>query len=95
MTNLLPGTYGVYVRGAANTLWASAEIPVAGKDVPGVVLRLQPAVTVSGRVEFDATTLTPPAMPPRITLKPPDALIPVTIAVRPGQDVSAHDGDAG
>jgi hypothetical protein len=57
---------------AATSLWATAEVQVQGADVQGVALSLQPAMTVSGRVGFDATTAKPPAdlSAVRMTLQP-------------------------
>jgi hypothetical protein len=41
-------------------LWASLEFVASGQPLTGQVLRLQPGMTLSGRVAFDATTATPP-----------------------------------
>ena len=41
-------------------LYAIAELDVAGADITGVTLSLQPAASVSGRVVFDSTTSSPP-----------------------------------
>jgi uncharacterized protein (DUF2141 family) len=43
------------------SLFAIQELSVAGEDITGIALTLRPAVAISGRVTFDATTLTPPA----------------------------------
>jgi 5-hydroxyisourate hydrolase-like protein (transthyretin family) len=44
-------------------LWASVDLAVDGADISGVTLTMRPGLTVSGRVQFDATAngLTPPA----------------------------------
>jgi len=42
-------------------LWASADVTVNGQNVANVVLNLQPGMTISGRVAFDGSTLTPPS----------------------------------
>ena len=54
-------------RGSATTnnpdvasLFAMQELSIDGADVTGVTLTLGPALSLSGRIEFDATTLTPP-----------------------------------
>jgi len=47
------------------TLWASSEFDVNGQDLSGIVLRLQPGMTVSGKVIFDSTT--PPLPDPTRT----------------------------
>jgi hypothetical protein len=41
-------------------LWASLDLTVDGQDLSDLVLSLRPGMTVSGRVVFEATTLTPP-----------------------------------
>ena len=43
------------------SVWAMADVFVRGTDVSGVTLSLQPSLTVSGKVNFTGTTLTPPA----------------------------------
>ncbi len=43
----------------AEVLWASADVTVGGQDVSGLVLTLQPGMTVSGRIEFQGTGLPP------------------------------------
>jgi protocatechuate 3,4-dioxygenase beta subunit len=42
-------------------LWAISEVVVAGRNVPDVAVALQPGLPVTGRIRFDATTLSPPA----------------------------------
>jgi hypothetical protein len=65
------------------TWWASADVDVNGEDISGVALAMQPGMSVSGRVVFDATTATPPkdlaAM--RVTLAP---LVPLGSAMMNG-----------
>jgi hypothetical protein len=56
IASLMPG------RGGANALWAREELHVSGQDIGGIVMRLQPGMTVTGRIVFQATTETPPAM---------------------------------
>ncbi len=46
--------------GIAQVLWASADVTVAGQDVPDIPLNLQPGMTLSGRVAFDAKSAQPP-----------------------------------
>jgi hypothetical protein len=52
--------------------WALAVVDLAGDDITGVTLQLQPALRVRGRLAFDATQTTPPADPStlRIALDP-------------------------
>ncbi len=42
-------------------LWASEELAVDGRDLTGLTIRLQPGMSVSGRVSFEASTLPVPA----------------------------------
>jgi len=46
--------------GAGLTLWADQIIEISGQDVGGLLLRLQPGLTVSGRIEFETTKPQPP-----------------------------------
>ncbi len=46
--------------GTVPSLWAMTEVDVRNSDVSGITLQLQPAMTISGRVAFDATALPPP-----------------------------------
>jgi hypothetical protein len=57
MPRLQPGETAPAV---ASTLWATADVHVNGQDVSGIALVLQPGMTLSGRVAFDATALAPP-----------------------------------
>ena len=74
-TNVLPGAYRIMARSqtmtpvpgssppafrAGNVRWAVADIAVAGEDLSGVALTLQPGITVKGRVVFDGAS-PPPA----------------------------------
>jgi hypothetical protein len=47
------------VTNSPPTWWASAGVDVNGEDVSGVSLVMQPGMSFSGRVVFDATTATP------------------------------------
>ena len=53
-------------------LWGSADINVAGEDVPGVSITLQPGMTVSGRITFESSSTLPPTdlSRVRVTLSP-------------------------
>ncbi len=95
-TSVPPGRYTIYARssapampgrgGASATLdpwFAAAEVAVFGQDARGLSLVLQPGVTVSGRVAFDATTLTPP-----------DDLASIRVSLmRPGGGYMSNFGD--
>jgi len=41
-------------------LWASSDITIGGRDISDLVLNLQPGMTVSGRITFEGSSLTPP-----------------------------------
>jgi hypothetical protein len=61
------------------TLWAEQEIEVIGADQTGLSLRLQPGLTISGKIEFETSRTTPPdASAVRIGMSP----------VRPGAGTS-------
>jgi hypothetical protein len=56
---------------AGESLWATANVSVAGGDLSNILLTLQPGLTVTGRVAFDATTLqAPPLAGVRVSLAP-------------------------
>lgn len=44
----------------ADLLYATAEVETRGENVKGVTLMLQSGATLTGRIRFDSTTLTPP-----------------------------------
>jgi sarcosine oxidase gamma subunit len=41
-------------------LWAMSDLAVTSQDLDDVHVTLEPGLTISGRIAFDATTLTPP-----------------------------------
>ena len=45
----------------AMRLWASTDVTVDGRNVSNIVLTLQPGVQITGRVQFEGTTLQPPS----------------------------------
>ena len=61
-TNVAPGRYRISAQQstANGVFFATADVDVAGDDISGVSLVLQPALRLSGRIVFDATTLPPP-----------------------------------
>jgi hypothetical protein len=68
-TNVTAGRYTVTAKRLAEPpLWAQAEVDVSAADVTGLELRLQPALTISGRVVFDGQTLAPPDNPASIRI---------------------------
>lgn len=78
--NVAPGRYTITARtggagpggrapaaGAADVLWASADVSVSGDgDVTGVSLALRPALHVTGRVQIDAPLEGAPLVPTTI-----------------------------
>jgi Carboxypeptidase regulatory-like domain len=58
--------------GSGAAFWASEDIVVNGQDVSNLALRLQPGMTVSGRIAFEGSTLQLPAdlTRARVTLLP-------------------------
>ena len=82
--NLLPGRYTILAQAVNNSLWAQQEIALNGRDVSDLVMTLEPALTLSGRVVFDATTLTPPGdlTAVRVTLVSPGHGLPTQIPVK-------------
>ena len=66
-------TFAVDAEAApAETLWAAAEVTVAGGAVPTVTLALQKGMTVSGSVTFDAPAGAPIDLTKlRLTLRRP------------------------
>ncbi len=65
-------------------LWASEDITVDGHDISSLALRLQPGMTVSGKIVFEGSTLQPPTdlTRARVTIAPPPRnLSPIEIAM--------------
>jgi len=50
-------------------LWASETVTVSGRDIDGVLVTMQPGLTISGRVSFAGTTLEPPASFSSVTVR--------------------------
>ena len=57
------GLFGGALTGA--TLWASQEVTIQGRDLSDVSLRLQPGMTVSGRIVYQGTAQATPPDPLR------------------------------
>jgi protocatechuate 3,4-dioxygenase beta subunit len=103
-TGIAPGQYTIVAttsdrvaRGAAPgaasgaRMWATASVIVAGADISGIVLTLQPAMTVSGTIAFDAMTLTPPA-PGAVRLSLTPLVTGSDVSVAPSQIAIDADG---
>jgi protocatechuate 3,4-dioxygenase beta subunit len=72
-------------------LWATERVTVAGQDVSGLTVVLQPGVTLSGRVAFAGSSLEPPTSLSAISIRlvAADATPSVTVGVpivRPEED---------
>jgi hypothetical protein len=76
------------------TLWASTDITVDGNDQSGITLRLQPGMTISGRIAFDGTTLQPPGDLAKVTIRLTSAPNPsgVTVSVNVPTGTASADG---
>ena len=84
-------------RGApppALTLWASTEVSVDGTDQSDIALRLQPGMTISGRIAFDGSVLQPPADLAKVTIRLTAAPNPsgVTVSVNVPSAPASADG---
>ena len=70
------GRAGVVVigrmMGAGMTMWAEQALTMAGEDVAGLTLALQPAATVSGSVKFSGSLAPPEGGQIRLNLTPVD-----------------------
>lgn len=56
---------------SAPALWAQADVSVLGRDVEGVALRVEPGMTISGKLVFEGTAPPPADMTKfRLWLKP-------------------------
>jgi protocatechuate 3,4-dioxygenase beta subunit len=64
------------------TWWASTDLTIEGRDVSDLVLRLQPGMTVSGKIEFDSSAAqTPDVTKMRLSLMtPPSGSSPFDLA---------------
>jgi hypothetical protein len=69
-SSIAPGAYTITAV-SQDGLYAVSRITAGGDDLTGVTLALQPGLTFSGAVRFDASTLTPPkGSPAGLTLQP-------------------------
>ena len=76
------------------TMWATADITVNGIDQSGIALRLEPGMTLTGRVAFDGATLQPPTDLSRVSIRLTAAPNPggVTVSVGASTAQVAADG---
>ena len=76
------------------THWANADVTVDGRDVAGIELRLQPGMTLTGKLVFEATTLKPPTDLSRVTIRlsPAPTAAGVSVAINVPAGEIAADG---
>jgi hypothetical protein len=88
--SLSPSDYTVMAEvagGAGNpSLWAAADVTIAGSEPVTVRLTLQPGTTVGGRLRFEGTTLDPPGDLSRVLV-----YVGAISGMRPQQTVSSTD----
>lgn len=66
--NLAPGDYNLVARTTSGpSLYAEAPLAIAGRDITGLRLDLQPAMSITGRIVFQGSALPPPD-PARVTV---------------------------
>jgi hypothetical protein len=70
--SLGPGDYTMRAStkavGDTPAMWAMTDVSIAGADPVQVTLRLEPAMVLTGRIAFEATTQPPPADVSRVRL---------------------------
>jgi uncharacterized protein (DUF2141 family) len=103
-SNLAPGTYTIAARAARQTtnpdgtagpmqfLWASNEVAVEGEPVTGIVLSLQPGMSLSGDVRFVRTTLAPPSDMKNVRVSLQPVIAPGLVGFAPVPVSPAPDG---
>jgi hypothetical protein len=76
------------------SLWAMTDVTVAGVDQSNIVLRLEPGMTLTGRVGFEGDVLKPPADLSRVSLRLTTAPNPtgMTVSVNPATAQVNADG---
>ena len=69
-TGVAPGHYTITAHSTAGgTTWARTEVVVAGDDVAGITIAMQPAFRMSGQVVFKGSRLSPPENVSSVTLR--------------------------
>jgi hypothetical protein len=68
-------------------LWAEVTLTAAGEDIEGLSLVLQPGMTVSGQIRFEATSRTPPSDLSQVSVRlmPPPSATGISMGVPPAQ----------
>lgn len=74
-SGVLPGQYVLAARGSAHgtggvagplLYWASLDVAVDGRDITNLDVKLQPSMSVTGRVVFDGADAKPPDDPSKV-----------------------------
>ncbi len=95
-TNVPPGRYRLVLRGTAGELLpnlhvgADADVVVADEDISNVVLDLQPAATVEGKVLFSGTSRPPSAIVARVQVRM-DPAVPGPLSKYQGPVIATPD----
>lgn len=97
---VVPGRYtlrGSTSGGAAGMAWIDLPLTIAGDDIDGVVATMNPALRITGRLQFDGNTPPPvSASPDRPVMTVPFILDPADAASVPDQlSVSIAGGERG
>jgi carboxypeptidase family protein len=77
------------------TLWAMTDVTVDGNDQSGITLRLEPGMTMTGRITFDGAMLQPPTDLSRVSIRlsaAPSTGPVVTVTVGASTTPVAADG---
>lgn len=61
LADVPPGMYTVLAHTSSPVTWAAADVIVDGDNIGGLSLALQPGLTMTGQLKFEATRLKPPA----------------------------------
>ena len=61
LPTLLPGQYRITARSANSATFAVSDVSLRGEDITDLVLTLGPSMTVTGRIIFEAASLSPPS----------------------------------
>jgi len=86
LADIPPGSYTVLAHTSSPVTWAATDIFVDGDDVRGLSLALQPGMTVTGQIRFEATRLKPPPnlKTMKLSLQPVESAAVVSFAASGG-----------
>jgi protocatechuate 3,4-dioxygenase beta subunit len=89
-----PGAPGSGASASASNLWAATDISVTGEDQSDVVLRLEPGMTISGRLKYEGAALQPPADLSKVTLRMTGAPVAtgLSVSINPATAQVSADG---